>query len=335
MATAVVDPAQLQTVLDVLNEASKPGDAAVEIREALLPAIQRLMKRHRQHERQIKRAAAKQEEEQNQSQDAQPAQLACIENNTTLQTSPSCVVVESTHLSRPLYMNPVCMLSTWTLASEGRPARRNLMTISWLTPLDNDGRFICSMVQRRYSASLLQANHGFFGLSVATEALVPQVLKIGGCRGEWLQPDKPSVLGIDLCRPGWQPIESNDTKSEAQPFADEPMVWPEEGFLELPGVDSFRTADILGNAFCVAPCAAHICARVVSVRGAYGHFILFCETVSAHVRSEYWSKKRTLEPQSSQLSPVLTFFGSQRFGRVQSLDMLTESKASSHDAVEA
>ena len=62
------------------------------------------------------------------------------------------------HFSRLLYPNPVCLLSTWQLPEDAAGAMRiagpltNLMTISWLTPLDNAGRFACSMCQQRFSA---------------------------------------------------------------------------------------------------------------------------------------------------------------------------------------
>ena len=54
---------------------------------------------------------------------------------------------------------------------------------------------------------------------------------------------------------------------------------------------------------------------VTHVRGAHGHYLLTCDTLSAHVRSNYWSGK-TLERQESALPPILSFVGSQRFGRV-------------------
>ena len=62
----------------------------------------------------------------------------------TRRTRPNCSAVEGTEgicevkaaqFSRLLYTNPVCILS-----SCNERLQRNLMTISWLTPLDNQGR---------------------------------------------------------------------------------------------------------------------------------------------------------------------------------------------------
>ena len=54
-----------------------------------------------------------------------------------------------------------------------------------------------------------------------------------------------------------------------------------------------------------------------SGRAAHGHYLLTLETVAAFVREEYWSGK-TLEPQKAGVPPILSFFGSQRFGHVKS-----------------
>eukprot|EP00966_Prymnesium_polylepis_P310083 7164564-Prymnesium_polylepis.1 len=55
------------------------------------------------------------------------------------------------------------------------------MTISWLMPLDNAGRFALSMNQQRFSAQML-AQNPYLVLSVATTELVPLLLKVGRCR---------------------------------------------------------------------------------------------------------------------------------------------------------
>ena len=87
------------------------------------------------------------------------------------------VVDVEPHLrSRLLYTNPVCLLSTLpglvrtsstggsspaptkAAASDESMFRPNVMTISWLTALDNRGTFVMSMNQNRHSARLLLAN---------------------------------------------------------------------------------------------------------------------------------------------------------------------------------
>ena len=82
------------------------------------------------------------------------------------------------------------------------------MTISWLSPIDNDGRFFLSMNARRHTARLLAA-HPFLVLSVACAGLEPLLLRVGGCTGARI-PDKPTTLGVPLCRPGWAPLPDAD-----------------------------------------------------------------------------------------------------------------------------
>jgi hypothetical protein len=65
----------------------------------------------------------------------------------------------------------------------------------------------------------------------------------------------------------------------------------------------------------VAAGVAHLVARVDVARPRHGHFLIECQVMDAFVRREYWSGK-TLESQHSDLPPILTFFGSQRFGHV-------------------
>ena len=76
------------------------------------------------------------------------------------------VVRQKQLLSRFLYPNPVCMLTS------SHMGKQNVMVISWLTPINNDvcsfhsnpsfvssdmpkGDFICSMNVGRHSASLV------------------------------------------------------------------------------------------------------------------------------------------------------------------------------------
>ena len=57
-------------------------------------------------------------------------------------------------LSRLLYPNPVCMLSTPAHMDTGGP---NVMTISWLTPLNNFALILLSVNCKRHTAAKLQA----------------------------------------------------------------------------------------------------------------------------------------------------------------------------------
>ena len=137
----------------------------------------------------------------------------------------SVVKIPKPQLSRLLYCNPVCILTMRdtnvmhaTKSIKGIDERQlyNAMTISWLTPINNHGLFVCSMNSRRYTASLLaetkagfdaENNHASkFVLSVPTKRLEDLVLKIGSCSGWRHVPPKLGKLrhlGVETCKPGW------------------------------------------------------------------------------------------------------------------------------------
>ena len=84
-------------------------------------------------------------------------------------------VREKQMLSRLLYPNPVCMLTTPGHAATGGP---NVMTISWLTPLNNSGAIVLSVNCKRHSARKLQACPEFV-LNVPAHGFEDTVLAIG------------------------------------------------------------------------------------------------------------------------------------------------------------
>ena len=115
--------------------------AAAALRDTLMPAINPLLRRQRQQQRQLARAVNAPEAERTDAcaeQPAQPVVAPAVEADS--------LQLQTPHLSRLLYPNPVCFLSSWA------GGRRNLMTISWLTAVDNEGRFVLSMNQRRHTA---------------------------------------------------------------------------------------------------------------------------------------------------------------------------------------
>ena len=128
----------------------------------------------------------------------------------TRRTRPNCSDPEGTEgicevkaaqFSRLLYTNPVCILSSCS-----ERLQRNLMTISWLTPLDNQGRLMCSINKRRHSAAGV-LHHKTFVLNVPPANLAETLLAIGACSGESV--DKVERFSAPLggfCRPGWKSL---------------------------------------------------------------------------------------------------------------------------------
>lgn len=235
--------------------------------------------------------------------------------------------------SRPLYPNPVCILSTWREPAAGvGPNEVNLMTISWLTPINNQGGFCCAMNQFRYSAQLLTSNP-IFCLSVPVRGMEALVLRIGSCTGR--RRSKPHELAVPLCRPGWTPLPESMLRAPAQaapsaaaegpgascvppqkPDGSSPPgwpVWPIDRETDLG--TALLEQEAQRCAVAVAPCVAHVLACVRHVRPMQGHFLLTCDTLAAYTKAEYWSGK-TLQPQRGDLPEILTFLGSQRFGYV-------------------
>lgn len=74
-------------------------------------------------------------------------------------------------LSRLLYTNPVCLASTYSA----------IMTLSWITCIDNSGGFICSINSSRDSLNSI-LEHGIFSLSIPTAENIPLILKIGSSK---------------------------------------------------------------------------------------------------------------------------------------------------------
>jgi hypothetical protein len=60
---------------------------------------------------------------------------------------------------------------------------RNVMVLSWLTPTNNEGGFMCALHKRRFSAECLQARQ-HFALSIPVAGMEGLVLKVGDVTGK-------------------------------------------------------------------------------------------------------------------------------------------------------
>lgn len=369
---------EISTALKVLRGAAE-NEALSEELQAAVGLFNRRQKQRRRHKRQTEQREAECAAAPG-SDVSRPEAATIVAGGARDDATFSPVQLAPPHLSRPLYPNPVCFLATWQPGSR----RRNLMTISWVTAIDNDGRFFASMNQRRHSSTLLMA-HPYLVLSIACAGLETLLKRVGGCSGA--RADKTTAFDVPICRPGWVALGDQDREGCASnavsdgvgddggsggggggrdgegssdddedaallrmasltgaraaacaaPDAPSAMladaadavpseqregaaaaVWPVEGELALGAAAASNEASsdaALADAFAVAPGVAHVCAKVTHVRGAHGHYLLTCETLKAFVRSTYWSGK-TLERQDVALPPILSFMGSQRFGRV-------------------
>lgn len=187
-------------------------------------------------------------------------------------------LTEPQALSRLLYPNPVCLLTSCDASNQ----RRNVMTISWLTCIDSKGTFFCSINKARHSVSILKSVKRFV-LNVPVQGMEQLALGVGGCSGK--TEDKFTKFKIPICQPGWRPLS-----------------------------DSVEDANLIA----VASCVAHIECNIISMQEKCGHFLTTCKMKRGWVRPNYWDKKkRNFIPQSDNVPPYFTFFGSQTFGYVR------------------
>jgi hypothetical protein len=146
-------PEELKTCMRVLNivaQQDDESDAPPEVEEVRQQLAAIAKAAHRRNRRKERGASAGEAAARRPPQPATPPP-------TTEATEEGVVCVPAAFLSRPLYPNPVCLLAS----RRPRGGAVNLMTISWLTAVDNAGGFVCSMNQSRHTASLLATNRVF------------------------------------------------------------------------------------------------------------------------------------------------------------------------------
>jgi len=184
-------------------------------------------------------------------------------------------VEASNMLSRILYTNPVCLLTSL------HENQRNVMTITWLTPVDNSAHFICSMNRSRHSSSLVTSSKRF-SLSVPTADISDIVLKIGGCSGSEIDKFEQFV---------------GDTLGGSKPLT----------------IIQRNTSS--GNFICFRECCAHMCCVIEKELESIcpGHHLFYCKIIEGHVKEGYWKEGKNFIPLSDNFTPYLTFLGSQNF----------------------
>ena len=294
----------IATALRVLRCAAPYSDCAhaASLRAQLLPATKPLLR----WEKQVRRAASGGLAT---TVDCAPAErLAAAVGCAPVELAPDAVCVNAKHYSRLLYPNPVCFLTTWSPVCSV-----NVMTISWLTPIDNDGHFICSVNQRRHTARVLAAQP-IFTLSVAVSGHEALLRKVGSCSGA--QVHKPSTCGLDMCTAGWtSPVQPGRYVSDG---CDGGVGWPPDRDTAVPRPSELEIDGRASVAPAVAGAAAHLVALVTHVRSEHGHFVCSCEVLRAYVRQEHWSGKTLCPAREGPRvgKSFLSFFGSQIFGHV-------------------
>ena len=207
-------------------------------------------------------------------------------------------------LSRLLYPNPVCLLSVKSAGA----ANRNAMVISWLTAIDNNGTFFCSLNLRRHTAKFVDKPGSIFVLNPAVQGMEPLLLKVGGCSGRDI--DKFDEFGIACCCPGWQ----QDVGS-MRPRAKQKLSAKEQKELVV--------QEARNSAIAVAEgVAAHLLCKVLTTSALNGHQLTVCQIIAAWARPSYWSSGKTFvaAPPSPSL---LGFLGTKTFVCMQEVSSVT------------
>eukprot|EP00698_Gefionella_okellyi_P009715 TRINITY_DN2491_c0_g1_i1.p1 TRINITY_DN2491_c0_g1~~TRINITY_DN2491_c0_g1_i1.p1 ORF type:complete len:286 (+),score=58.41 TRINITY_DN2491_c0_g1_i1:32-859(+) len=268
-----------------------------------------------------------------------------------LSMSEAVVVKEKNMLSRFLYTNPVCMLTSNDVAQR----RRNVMTISWLTPINNQGEFSCSMNAHRYSASIVKDTKQFV-LNVPVHGQEELIKRIGGCSGS--KGDKLSNFRLPLCRPGWFPlgVESSQSAAAAQDEASAADDNDDISDADLIAAFTKRSSSHNDDAImststtstsksrgskkarklidpldqrddiALANCVAHIQCDVLSITEHAGHLLMICAMQCAYVQRDYWDGK-TFAAVREGVAPTLTFLGSQQFAVMKRVEYPKEKAA--------
>jgi len=161
----------------------------------------------------------------------------------------------------------------------------NVMTITWLTLIDNSGTFVCSINKRRHTAELLNVS-SVFVLNVPTRDMEHTVLDIGSCSGR--ETDKFQQFGLRICCPGWSDIGSPRTTDDEK----------------------------IKHAIALKDCVAHTVCIVNEKQDQGQHWLLVCSQQLAWSRKTYFEDGKRFRRSSESLAPYLTFLGTKTFGSV-------------------
>ena len=197
----------------------------------------------------------------------------------------SVVQIKGNMMCRLLYPNPVCLLTIYDPTKH----RSNVMTITWLTAIDNHGTFVCSISKRRHTSELLRVS-SIFVLNIPTRELEETILAIGSCTGRDM--DKFRELKLQTCCPGWSSGKVNRKKKKD------------------------KDADLTKHAIALRNCIAHIVCLVEQKQDMGQHWLLVCKQQLAWSKKAYFSDGKRFQRSSDSLPPYLTFLGTQTFGSV-------------------
>ena len=214
------------------------------------------------------------------------------------------VRIKGNMMCRLLYPNPVCLLTVYDPRTTNTKYQQdahhrhlmNVMTITWLTPIDNSGTFVCSINKKRYTSELLNVS-SIFVLNIPTRDMEPTILRIGSCSGRDV--DKFQQFGLQLCCPGW----SSSSIPVVQRRGDD---------------DERGSFCVSKHAVVLSDCIAHTICTVQEKQDQGQHWLFVCKQQMSWSRKVYFEDGKRFRRNCESLPPYLTFLGSQTFGSVVS-----------------
>jgi len=240
--------------------------------------------------------------------------------------------------SRLLYTNPVCFLSTYVnnhdaSMNEAReqlsesasttvsssvdtdtairsPAVRNVMILSWLTATNNEGQFCASLHKHRHTRCLLESSRQFC-LSIPTKEMESLVLQVGSVSGKW-----GSKFPHDY------KAGTDTTCDPAQKRSKKPKYPQGIPGLETVGIGTCSEPTDTNGLFAIKGTIAHLECHITQLLDSgvvdEHHVLVIAQVTRAFVDRRYWDSSKNLFRPLANVSPYLTFFGSQTFGYVVS-----------------
>jgi flavin reductase (DIM6/NTAB) family NADH-FMN oxidoreductase RutF len=254
-------------------------------------------------------------------------------------------LVQKREFSRLLYPNPVCFLCTSsddTIVPDGY--QDNVMTITWLTAIDNEGRFVMSLNKSRHTAKYMKKSGQEFCLCVPVAGMESLALAVGSKKGNFgskfvedtrtgnNQEDEPKV-GVVVQEQRQEPpsLEKGalpDTKplSKRQKKLLERIAMDKgiPGLVRVPVGGKQHDCASSAGLFCIEGTVAHLHCKSYMVDDKEqhdvddGHYLIFAEIIDAYCKSDYWNETKKIFCPKGDSKPYLTFFGSQTFGHVVS-----------------
>lgn len=225
------------------------------------------------------------------------SRLSDDDDDSRSQSSEDCddsvVQIKGNMMCRLLYPNPVCFLTVYDPISH----RANVMTITWLTAIDNHGSFVCSIGKGRHTSELLKTS-GVFVLNIPTRDMEDTILAIGSSSGREM--DKFRELGLRTCPPGWSFEIHGRHKSRRNK--------------RKKGGGGHQHQ--IRHAMALRDCIAHTVCLIQQKQDMGQHWLLVCKQQLAWSRKAYFADGKRFIRSSESLSPYLTFLGTQTFGSV-------------------